>query len=70
MKEESMKKRNSRRLSLNSETLRQLDKLDTFGAIVGGNATAASVCRMASDCVDCDTTTGSREFGCFTTRTG
>ena len=50
-----MKKRDSRRLSLNSETLRQLDKL-AFGAIVGAGRSEASGCKMASDCVDCTTT--------------
>lgn len=51
-----MKKRNSRRLSLNSETLRQLDTLDSFGTVVGAGPTVASACRMASDCAACTTT--------------
>ena len=50
-----MKKRYSRRLSLNSETLRQLDKVDTSGAIVGAGPTDASACKWASDCFDCGT---------------
>jgi hypothetical protein len=51
-----MKKRDRRRLTLNSETLRQLDTLGTLGAIVGAGPTAVSACRRASDCTDCTTT--------------
>jgi len=51
-----MKKRDSRRLSLSSETLRQLDKLGTLDAIVGAGPTVASACKEASDCVDCTVT--------------
>jgi hypothetical protein len=51
-----MKKRSSKRLSLNSETLLQLDKLDLLDAVVGAGPTVVSACRMASDCVDCTTT--------------
>ena len=36
-----MKRRQKRRLSLNGETLRRLDSLDKYGAIVGANLKAS-----------------------------
>lgn len=50
-----MRKRSSKRLFLNSETLRQLNSSEMFGA-VGAGPTVASACKMASDCTDCTTT--------------
>jgi hypothetical protein len=51
-----MKKRNPKRLSLNAETLLQLDKPKDLGAVVGAGPTQTSACKMASDCLACSYT--------------